>query len=242
MSAIRVPVVLVVFMCLMDGALAANAPNGGGAVTLSNAEVAKQVEDVKISALKEEVQALKDFTRDLLATVYFSLGTVVIIVISMLGFSWYVNFRVYERDKESMRQALNAFISEDISLKTSTLDRQLTERVLSVDAKFAGVLERVFKRVEDLRVTSAASEFRVVHFGKTPRTDLVRLCAVVGTGVGRASPEALREAVMVIVDQVEGLSDVDSTTRTMLLDLARDLPEECGGVVARLKEVLAKAG
>lgn len=64
-------------------------------------------DEMKLALMERELQVSKDFMQHILATVYFCLGTVVVVLFAMVGFGWYQNVRAYERDKESLRLSLS---------------------------------------------------------------------------------------------------------------------------------------
>src|ERR1017187_9814928 len=57
-------------------------------------------DELKLALMEKELQDSKDFTQHILATVYFCLGTVIVVLLAMVGFGWYQNVRAYEKDKE----------------------------------------------------------------------------------------------------------------------------------------------
>jgi hypothetical protein len=70
----------------------------------------------------------------LLNTVYWSLGTLATVTALLIGFGWFANFRVYERDKGAMRTELlteigaeRSRISDDLRTKHDQLAVDLTE-------------------------------------------------------------------------------------------------------------------
>jgi hypothetical protein len=57
-------------------------------VTAQSAPQAKSdpTSDPRLHASQAEVQVMKDFTQHILSTVYFALGTVLVVLIAMIGF------------------------------------------------------------------------------------------------------------------------------------------------------------
>jgi len=198
------------------------------------------VQEAKLQALQTEVQIFKDFTQHILTTVYFSLGTIVVVLIAMVGFGWYQNFRVYERDKEAMRQALLNALNEQVSEKARELDKKATERFLAFDSKMATALEHSLQRLSDLHLALETSIFRATHTEKTPRTDFMVLFQQVHQAIGKVSPGVLDHALSVMLDHVETAPRIDPATRTSLLTLANQLPAGSTPFPERIREVLAK--
>jgi hypothetical protein len=211
-----------------------------GATASATATTPDPVQETKIKALEEEVRTFKEFTQHILSTVYFALTTVVVIVVAMLGFSWYQNFKVYERDKEAMRQALTASLNEQLRGKIAELESGLRDRFLNFDSKIADALEKIMRRLEDTRLSVEASIFQSAHFEKTPRTDFAAFCMIVRQSIDHVSTPVLAQALSVIVQHVEGLATIDSPTRMSLLDLANHLPKECSPHAESIRALLAK--
>lgn len=86
----------------------------------------------QIRLLQTQVQVMKDYHSSLLDTVYWALGGVFMVVSIILGFGWFANFKVYERDKQAMRDELDAQLKSqraELTEKTANLSAELTESV-----------------------------------------------------------------------------------------------------------------
>lgn len=205
------------------------------------AEVAKAtdpVEDIRVKVLRDELQTVKDFTQSMLATVYWSLTTVVVLLVALLGVNWYQNVKVYERDKETMRQQMeNAFGQKLLDVR-SELDKEVRKRVGAVDETFANALETMARKLEDARLDADVAVFRTSHLGATPRTDFVFLCSSLKRSMDRASNASLREGLSVVVEYLESREAIDGTARTQLLELVSKLPGELAGYGERLRAIL----
>lgn len=64
------------------------------------------VDQEEAKSLKIELRLIKSFQDNLLSTVYWSLGTLASIAVLLVGFGWFANFRIYERDRAALLQEL----------------------------------------------------------------------------------------------------------------------------------------
>ncbi|WP_166213150.1 hypothetical protein [Cognatiluteimonas telluris] len=91
----------------------------------------------QVALLQAQLDVTQRFQESMIETVYWALGGIFVVVGLLLGFGWFANFKVYERDKE----ALKAELQSAINLKTAELDS-------SVSAKAGELSEAVSKQVE----------------------------------------------------------------------------------------------
>ena len=76
----------------------------------------------ELKVLQRQLEDSRKFQDQILATVFWSLGTLATVATLLVGFGWFVNFRVYERDKASIERELRTQISVEVSeLKNSSL-------------------------------------------------------------------------------------------------------------------------
>ena len=197
-------------------------------------------DELKIALMEKELQVSKDFTEHILATVYFSLGTVVLVLFAMVGFGWFQNIRAYERDKEALSQSLTIDLNKYLKKSTDDLEKNVREQFLTFDSKVAKIFESLQHQTRDLDLYSSASIFSATHLGKTPDTDLAVFIGKIRREIGRVSPTVLNEAVAQILAYYGDSKVVSSLHRTELLELIQRLPAECSGHAEHLREILAR--
>jgi hypothetical protein len=133
------------------------------APTLSGAAI---VGDSAYIALTAQNRLMKENQQNLLETVYWSLGTLVVIAGLLMGFSWYTNFRVYERDKLVLKQDLQAMLVEEINKRFvsisetySGLQKEIGERAVIHEKRIAEIGAQEAKLVQS-RLDSAIESQR----------------------------------------------------------------------------------
>ncbi len=196
-------------------------------------------QEAKVQALQAEVQVMKEFTQHILSTVYFALGTAVVVLIAMIGFGWYQNFRVFERDKEALRQNLLGALKEETTKGFDSLDKKATDRFKSFDENIANALERTHQRLADVQLMMEASIFHAAHAPKTPRTDFMVFSGQLDRSIGQVSPGVLDHALSTVLDHVQTADRIDPPTRTSLLKLAGNVASQNAVFGERLREILA---
>jgi len=118
-----------------------SASKRSAALEATDLSAAKQ----QIKLLEAQLQMTRDYQGSLLDTVYWALGGVFIVVSLLLGFGWLVNFKVYERDKETLKAEL-----ENIArAKAAELDEAITTKMASIndnmDKQIKGTIEVLLK-------------------------------------------------------------------------------------------------
>lgn len=197
----------------------------------------KFTDAAKIAALEREVEVFREFTENILSTVYFSLGTVIVVLFAMVGFGWYQNFRSYERDKELLRQQLETSLNSIMTATEEKLDASAKDRFSKFDSSIAKALTNFQIRVSDVQLSMSTEVFQATHSQKTPETDLMVLLGSVQHAMGKVSHGCLNHALSVICEHFENGGRINS--RPQWLELIDRLPPESVGYSSRLRELLA---
>lgn len=115
------------------------------------AELAVAKQHVKV--LESQIQLMREHQGSLLDTVYWALGGVFLVVSLLLGFGWFVNFKVYERDKESLKSDL-ATSAEKTS---SELEQSVKAQIEAISIKLSNSLENLVVNAVKPYATSVAT-------------------------------------------------------------------------------------
>lgn len=100
---------------------------------VDNALLQKNLEaaNTQIEVLKAQVEVMKSYQDNFLTTVYWSLGTVLGIVVLLIGLNWFTNFKNQEKEIHSLK----IFIENEIREKKHELDNDINEKITSLLTK-----------------------------------------------------------------------------------------------------------
>lgn len=93
--------------------------------------------------LKIENRITKDFYDSLLNTIYWSLGTVFGVSALLLGFGWWSNFKLHEKDKRSIIDELSLMISERGNEQSSALNNEIKSIRDEIGVALISINERI---------------------------------------------------------------------------------------------------
>lgn len=109
--------------------------------------------DEEVKALRAQLEVMWRYDQRLLYTVYWALGGLGTVVIAIIGFGWFANFRLYERDKA----ALKAELENAINQQANTLRDQLDTKLRQIEGvAFMAAKESAESAVKPLRGTIEA--------------------------------------------------------------------------------------
>ena len=142
------PIFLVGVICLLGVVGSAN----GQTVTRADSTLATDTQSQEL--LQAQIEVMREYDQKLLDTVYWSLGVIGGIAVLLLGFGWFVNFKVYERDKRSMQQELDSTLRREIAEAKEKQDELIREATKAIPDQIKDVvddsLDGVRKDIETL--------------------------------------------------------------------------------------------
>lgn len=83
---------------------------------------ADQAGGQRIALLEAQLQTMRDYHSSLLDTVYFALAGVLLLASLLVGFGWFANFKVYERDKLALKTELDAATAKALAELKAEID------------------------------------------------------------------------------------------------------------------------
>jgi hypothetical protein len=118
---IRVAGLLLILVLFVPRACAQEPRAGRGEPQLTSAPDPGE----QATALRAQLEVIREYDQKLLATVYWSLGSIAFIAVLLTTYSWYTNFRVYEREREALRSETQLSLKQGLTTAEATLKQQL---------------------------------------------------------------------------------------------------------------------
>jgi hypothetical protein len=91
--------------------------------TTATALAQTNVDSSQVIILKSQLQTMRDYDRDFLAIILSALGTVGVVAVLLVGYSWFTNIRIYERDKSALTQELEGKLESKFSIFKNALEK-----------------------------------------------------------------------------------------------------------------------
>ncbi len=192
----------VFFACQITVIAAENSGTGKSELSVrtvqeSNSTIEELAElKLKNRILEAQLQTTKDYHSSLLDTVYWALAGLFVVVGLLLGFGWFANFRIYERDKDVLRKELHAQMeTEVVNLKShidthankvaenqskvladtlESSEKKFSSRIASLDSRVFGLelkIKREEMEAEDSPAMALTKALHVLHLCVTRSQD-----------------------------------------------------------------------
>lgn len=79
------------------------------------------------STLHAQIETMERFIDRILVTVYWALGSIITVAVLLIGFGWFVNFRIYERDKENLLDKVTSEVSAKVAEAKNEIKSEVAE-------------------------------------------------------------------------------------------------------------------
>jgi hypothetical protein len=139
--------------------------------------------DGEDAILRAQLELMRQYDERLLQTVYWALGTALTLVLFAAGAGWYVNFRLYERDKQALRSDLHsevetqtASIGRDLKQDTEQTRSSLDETVKKMTVDLHEQADRRSKQIEKAAVEAGEAAVRSLQAEfKKMQIDIIKM-------------------------------------------------------------------
>ncbi|WP_313442759.1 hypothetical protein [Stenotrophomonas sp.] len=204
------------------------------------ADTASQAAKQEVALLRAQLQYSKDFQDSLLSTVYWALGGTFVLVGLLLGFGWFANFKVYERDKIAMKTELEALIiakitdlnissvvSEEVKLASARGEAATMASMTQISNALEAISEKVF-RIElarlKLKMESNASDSMAL----TDALGVMELCVL-------RDPDELPDVMRFMLNKIEKGGKLTAGEITRVSKVLDRLPAHYGALSEKLR-------
>jgi hypothetical protein len=139
-----------VFVCGSAPLLAVAQPRPSSAGSQSGAAApqsnGRPPVSIEVALLKAQLEDSRKFQEQLLSTVHWSLGTLATFAALLVGFGWFANFRMYERDKATLERDLRTQLLNELQKASIEASSAAEKRFSEQDS----VLESRLREIGDL--------------------------------------------------------------------------------------------
>lgn len=120
----------------------------------------------KIETLQYQLEATEKYLGDMTNTVYWSLSILVAVAVLLVGFGWFSNFKVYQRDKISIKDELKNLLKAEASRQNSEIVKLRSEALESINKQLESVkkvLDSESKKYSKLLISEIESEITKIR-------------------------------------------------------------------------------
>src|SRR6266853_1195945 len=203
------------------------------------------VSDSVLIALRAQLELTRAFQADLLSTVYWSLGVLVLIVAVLVGFGWFANFRVYQRDLDALRRELEATVTKSIVEMRAALQASLAEQLTASKQELQQVLSAKIDGIAldllRLQVEFFQFEFDTRVGNKNYTMAVTSALRLLGSAIDLKWDFFINLALTGIVDSINNGGRLTLTELQSATSLLMRLPDSYAVLRERARVALAKA-
>ncbi|MFV5661065.1 hypothetical protein VXR58_12760 [Acinetobacter pittii] len=91
--------------------------------------------NTQIEVLKAQVEVMKNYQDKFLSTVYWSLGGVFGIVVLLVGYNWFTNFKNQEKELQGLKDYISQELNNRKRELVSSVNEKITEKISSENRK-----------------------------------------------------------------------------------------------------------
>jgi hypothetical protein len=114
----------------------------------------------EVGILQAQLQVMRDEEGHLLSTVYWALSTLIAVTIAVAVLGWYLNFRISEHDRSSLKAELNTALAEAVTKRFSHLEHGFSELRSHLESS---VTERLAEEERRLDAKSKGRSAQMEH-------------------------------------------------------------------------------
>ncbi len=85
--------------------------------------------DLTIKNLEFQIDKMETYQNNLLSTVQWSIGIVVLVLIVLVSYGWYTNFKVSEKEKEIMKEQMQKYIDKEMQESKLKMQKYIIDNI-----------------------------------------------------------------------------------------------------------------
>lgn len=118
-----------------------------------------QIPTTELAVVRAQLEDNRKFQDQLLATVYWSLGTLATVAVLLTGFGWFANTKMYERDKAALERDLRAQLVELIRVSREASEANVITKFSDQESNIAIKIDMLIEKAsQNLKKTTDGLE------------------------------------------------------------------------------------
>lgn len=110
--------------------------------TVVSSQTIHEDNDIEISILKTQLEDFKEYNKNLLSTVQWSIGIVITTLIVILGLNWFTTYNQYQKDIKEYKKDLEKTISDDTNKFQTILTSTINQKFDALNIRDEELIER----------------------------------------------------------------------------------------------------
>lgn len=205
----------------------------------------KETRETEVAALRAQLELSRQFHESILDTVYWALGGTFVLVGLLLGFGWFANFKVYERDKAAMKAELEALLLKKfvelegpINRSAGEIPTLVADEVAKANADaqkpMINSVASLSRRITEIEIRHLKQKMQSNPSHNMALTDalgLLKLCE-------DKSPDDIPEILKFMMGKIDAGGKLTAGEITRLLSVLDKLPKHYSVLVEKLRAKL----
>jgi hypothetical protein len=213
----------------------------------------------EVSVLRAQLKTMNDFTQSLLETVYWSLGSIVVVASLLVGFGWFNSARLHDRDIQGIRNEVGALVSAQGASLRADVEKAVSEGVAQVTAAANSAAQTVVSRtITPLKASVEAnakrlatlndefmfekyrSEARYWEWKDVKANEVTQYLGMLNLALGRNDEFEVSYAMKKLDELVPQVRQLHSSDVTQFVSLIARLSSDYSIQAERIRENLRK--
>jgi len=130
--------------------------------TITSTQMIVVEDDTEILVLKAQLEDIKEYDKNLLSTVHWSLGIVITTLIVIIGTNWFTTYSQYQKGLKEFKQDIEKTVSDETIRIQKAITTSMNQKYDDLVKKDEELIQSKFSSIEDemlnLKVLQAETE------------------------------------------------------------------------------------